>query len=144
MEQSAVIEGADTRDERRADEDADDLGTRGSVEGKEHRDHDGGVHRQAAQKRNRREMNFARPRKINHSNTQRQGAYGDDEHQRCEKCDEKSEQACGHATSCITWVEASQAGAAGVSRDPLRIGDPAPKSSLQTAAPRSLNTILRF
>jgi hypothetical protein len=82
MEQSSVVKNADTRDERRADEDTHNLGARRSAEGKQHRDHHRGIHRQAAKKRNRREVNFARPRQIDHSHPQRKRAHGNDQHQR--------------------------------------------------------------
>src|SRR6266404_3342437 len=42
-----------------------------SVEGEKHRDHHRCVHRQAAKKWDWREVNFARPRQIDHSNAQR-------------------------------------------------------------------------
>ena len=83
MKQPLVVENANARDERRADEDAHNLGASRSVEGEEHRDHHRGVHRQAAKKRYWREVNFARPRQIDHANAQRKGAHGNHEHQRC-------------------------------------------------------------
>ncbi len=81
MEQAAVVEDADSRDERGSNEDAHDLGARRSVEGKERGDYHGGVHRQTTKKRDRGQMNFARTGKINHSHAKRQGAYGNNQHE---------------------------------------------------------------
>ena len=71
MEQPAIVEDADSRDQRPADENAHDLRARRSVESKEHRNHHGGVHRQAAKKRDWLEMNFAWPGQVDHSYAQR-------------------------------------------------------------------------
>jgi len=84
------------------------------------------AYRQAAEKRDRGKVNFARPRQIDHSNAQREGAHGNDEHQRREQCDEKSQQVCGHATSFIRWAESGRTADAGASGDLAGWG-PAPK-----------------
>ena len=101
MEQPPVVENANTGDERRADEYAHNLGACRSIEGQQHSHDHRSVHRQAAKKRDGRKVNFARPRQIDHSNAQGESAHGNDEHQRREQGDEKSQQVCGHATSFI-------------------------------------------
>ena len=67
MEQPPVVEDANSRNQRRADENTHDLRACGAIESKEHRNHHGGVHCQAAKERNWLEMNFAGPRQIDHS-----------------------------------------------------------------------------
>ena len=81
MEQAAVVEDADSRDEHRADKDACDLRARRSVEGEEYCDHHRSVHGKAAKKGDRRQMNLARSRQVDHSDTERQGAHGNNQHE---------------------------------------------------------------
>jgi len=80
MEQAAVVQDADTRDERRSYKDAHNLGARRSVESQEHCDYHGGVHREAAKEWDRCEMNLPRPWQIHHSNAQSQSAHRNNEH----------------------------------------------------------------
>ena len=79
VQKAAVVEDANGGDQRGAGEDAFDLGARGAIENEEHGNHDGAIHGQAAQKRNGREMNFARAGQVHHADAQSQGAHGHDQ-----------------------------------------------------------------
>jgi hypothetical protein len=56
-------------------------------------------------------MNLARPWKIDHANAQSKGAHRHDQNQRCNQSDEKSKQACGHATSNLKQAVPAHSGA---------------------------------
>jgi hypothetical protein len=96
MEQSAVIEDAHCRDQRRANQDAGNLRAGRPMERQQNRNHHGSVDGQAAKKGNRRVMHLARPGQIHHTHTQGKGPHRHDQHQGSKQGDEESEQACGH------------------------------------------------
>src|SRR6201984_43257 len=80
MEQTAVVEDAHTRDERRSNKDAHNLRAGRAIESKEYCEYHGGGPCEAAKEWDRREMNFTRSRQVDHSNAQRKRAHRNDEH----------------------------------------------------------------
>ena len=99
MQPSAIVQKTDRGDQRRAGDDAGALRARRAVEGEQNRQHHAAVHGEAAEQRNRLEMNLARSGKIDHADAQRERADRHGEHQRCEKSNDKGQHACGHETS---------------------------------------------
>ena len=101
MQPAFVVEEADGGDERGAGDDAERFERARAVEREQNREHDAALHREAAEERNRLQVDFARSGQIDHADAQSERANRDGEHQRCEKSDNEGQQSCGHESSMI-------------------------------------------
>src|SRR5580658_1553065 len=104
MEQTAVIEEADYRDERRPREDSYDLPARGFVHRDQNREREPAINRHAAEKRNRLDVNFARPGLVHQADAQGEAAHRRSQCDRCQKRDKKRQQITVHR-SFPSWSD---------------------------------------
>src|SRR5215467_4005325 len=144
VENPAVVEDADCSHQCGANQNAGYLRLRRPVKRKQDRDDHGRIHGQSPKHWNGGAMHLSRPGQIHHANAKSKGANRNDQHHGSKQCDEKSEQACGHATSFHLVSNFRPGWSVRRLSESMPGLVPAPKSSREMAAPRSSTTIPRF
>src|SRR5271170_6544149 len=104
MEQTAVIEKTDYRDERRPRENSYDLPACGFVHRDQNREREPAINRHSAEQRNRLDVNFARPGLVHQTGAQREAAHRRSQCDRSEKRDKKRQQITVHR-SFPSWSD---------------------------------------
>ena len=117
MQQAAVVEQSDHREQRGAGENSDDLLMRRAAEREQNGEHESEIDGDAAEQRNGAEVDFARAGMVHHPVTQREAANRDGQKQRADKGHGKGDQIGrdGHRaklrpTDCDPRKPAEQAG----------------------------------